>query len=95
SLGWSVWAVLLVLGICMYIAMPVTESHIITHAPQRYRSTILGIYYAASRGGVGLSLPVMGFLADRYGFETSFTVAGAVMVGVALVCSVSLWRNRS
>jgi DHA1 family purine base/nucleoside efflux pump-like MFS transporter len=95
SLGWSVWAVLLILGICMYIAMPVTESHIITHAPPHRRSTVLGIYYAASRGGIGLSLPVMGILADRYGFETSFFIAGGVMLGVAVICSLILLRNRS
>jgi MFS family permease len=95
SLGWSIWLILLVLGLCMYIAMPVTESHIITHTPQHRRSTVLGIYYAASRGGVGLSLPVMGFLADRYGFETSFTVAGMVMLGVAIISSLLILRNRS
>jgi len=95
SLGWSVWAVLLILGICMYIAMPVTESHIITHAPPHRRSTVLGIYYAVSRGGIGLSLPAMGFLADRYGFETSFTVAGSIMLGVAVICSLLILRNRS
>jgi len=94
SLGWSIWLVLLVLGICMYIAMPVTEAYIITHAPQHRRSTILGIYYFASRGGIGVILPVVGILADSYGFETSFTIAGGVMLGVALICSVFLWRSR-
>jgi len=94
SLGWSIWLVLLVLGVCMYIAMPVTESHIITHAPPHRRSTVLGIYYAASRGGIGLSLPVMGILADRYGFETSFTIAGAIMLGVAIIGSLLILRNR-
>jgi len=94
SLGWSIWLVLLVLGICMYIAMPVTEAHIITHAPQHRRSTILGIYYFASRGGIGLSLPALGILAASYGFAPSFTIAGAVMLGVALICSVFLWRSR-
>lgn len=94
SLGWSIWLVLLLLGMCMYIAMPITESQIITHAPQCYRSTVLGVYYFASRGGIGLSAPVLGFSADRYGFGTSFTVAGAMMVGVALVCTAFLLRNR-
>jgi MFS family permease len=41
SLGWSIWLVLLVLGICMYIAMPITESHIISHVPPHRRSTVL------------------------------------------------------
>jgi FSR family fosmidomycin resistance protein-like MFS transporter len=94
SLGWSIWLVLLLIGMCMYIGMPVTESHIITHAPTRYRSTVLGVYYFASRGGIGLSAPVLGFIADRYGFAISFTAAGAVMTAVALVCTFFLLRNR-
>jgi MFS family permease len=94
SLGWSIWLVLLLLGMCMYLSMPVTELQIISRAPARYRSTILGVYYFASRGGIGLSAPVLGFIADKYGFATSFTVAGAVMAGTALVCTFFLLRNR-
>ncbi len=94
SLGWSVWAVLLVLGICMYIAMPVTESHIITHSPPHRRATVLGVYYFASRGGIGLSTLVVGILADSYGFATIFSFAGGIMLGVAIICSLFLWRSR-
>jgi len=94
SLGWSVWAVLLLLGICMYIAMPVTESHIITHSSPHRRSTVLGVYYFASRGGIGISTLVVGTLADSYGFATIFTAAGAIMLGVAILCSLVLLRNR-
>jgi MFS family permease len=94
SLGWSIWLVLLLLGICMYIAMPITESHIITHVPQHRRSTVLGIYYFASRGGIGLSLPVAGILADNYGFETTFSILAAVITGVAIICSLLILRNR-
>jgi FSR family fosmidomycin resistance protein-like MFS transporter len=94
SLGWSVWAVLLLLGICMYISMPVAESHIITHSPPHRRSTVLGVYYFASRGGIGLSTLVVGTLADSYGFATIFTAIGAIMLGVALICAFFLWRNR-
>jgi FSR family fosmidomycin resistance protein-like MFS transporter len=95
SLGWSIWAILLVLGICMYIAMPVTESHVITHAPPHRRSTVLGIYYFASRGGIGLSTLVIGTLADSYGFATIFTYTGGIMLGVAIICSALVLRNRS
>jgi MFS family permease len=94
SLGWSIWLVLLVLGICMYIVMPVTESHVITHSPPHRRSTILGTYYFVSRGGIGLSTPLLGILADHYGFATSFTVAGGIMLGVAVICSLWILRNR-
>jgi predicted MFS family arabinose efflux permease len=94
SLGWSIWVVLLVLGVCMYIVMPVTESHIITHSPPHRRATVLGVYYFVSRGGIGLSTPIIGILADHYGFATSFTVAGGIMLGVAVICSLWILKNR-
>ena len=94
SLGWSVWLVLLAIGICMYMVMPVTEAYIITHAPERRRSTVLGIYYFASRGGAGLIIPVVGYLADRFSFATSFTTMGGVVLGTALICSVFLRGSR-
>jgi len=94
SLGWSIWLLLLVIGICMYMAMPVTEAYIITNAPERRRSTVLGIYYFASRGGIGLTIPAVGILADRFGFATSFTIVGGMMLGVAIICSAFLWRRQ-
>ena len=94
SLGWSIWLVLLAIGICMYIAMPVTEAYIITHAPEHRRSTVLGVYYFASRGGVGLIILAVGYLADRFSFETSFSMVGGAVLGVALICSVFLWGRR-
>lgn len=94
SLGWSVWLVLFVLGICMYIGLPVTEAHIITHTPERRRSTVLGIYYFASRGGIGVITPVVGYLADRFGFDTSFTIVGGALLGIVLICSAFLWGSR-
>ncbi len=94
SLGWSIWLVLLVLGICMYIAMPVTEFHIIAHSPPHRRATVLGVYYFASRGGIGLSTLVVGILADSYGLATIFSFAGGIMLGVAVICALALLRNR-
>jgi len=94
SLDWSIWAVLLLLGTCMYTGMPVTEAYIITHAPERRRSTILGIYYFASRGGMGLVIPALGYIADHYSFATSFTVAGGAALGIAIICSAFLWGRR-
>lgn len=94
SLGWSIWAVLLILGICMYIAMPVTEFHIITHSPPHRRATVLGVYYFASRGGIGLSTLVLGTLADSYGFATIFSFVGGIMLGIAIICALLILRNR-
>ena len=84
----------LVMGTCQYIGMPVSEAYIISHTSERNRSTILGIYYFASRGGPGIIMPALGYLIDRFGFRTSFTAVGAVMLAVTLLCSVLLWGSR-
>jgi FSR family fosmidomycin resistance protein-like MFS transporter len=94
SLGWSIWLILLVLGMCMYIVMPVTESHIITHSPPHRRATILGTYYFLSRGGIGVSSPLLGILADHHGFATTFSVAGGILLGVTVISALLIWRNR-
>jgi len=94
SFGWSICIVLLVIGACMYIGMPVSEAYIISHTSERNRSTILGVYYTASRGGSGLIIPVMGYLIDRFDFNTAFTVVSAALLAVTLVCSMFLWGSR-
>ena len=93
SLGWTIWLILLVLGACQYVGMPVSESYVISHSPQRSRSTILGFYYFASRGGPGLLMPAMGWLTDNYSFGTSFMVVGAGMLAVAVICSFLLLKR--
>jgi len=92
--GWSVWAVLLLLGASMYVALPITEAYIIAHAPQRHRSTILGIYYFASRGGIGLATPLVGYFADSYSFATSFAIMGGATLVIVLACTAFLWGSR-
>ncbi len=92
SLG--VGALLLIIGIVMYIRMPASEAYIIGQAPERHRSMIYGIYYSAGMEGSAILTPVMGSLIDRFGFYSTFTVAGVVLVVVTLVCSVFLWGRR-
>ncbi|UCB47049.1 MAG: MFS transporter [Spirochaetota bacterium] len=94
SLGVSVSAILLLLGMTQYMSMPVTEVYVINHAPKKNRSTILGIYYFASRGGPGLLAPVMGYIIDRYSFSTAFLFTGAVMGTVGVICSVIILLTR-
>ena len=94
SPGWSVSVVLLVMGACMYIGMPVTESYVISHVPEGKRSTVLGFYYFASRGGPGLVAPALGFLIDKFGFGTGFTVVGAAALAIMLCCAPFLWGSR-
>ncbi len=88
SLG--IGALLLIIGIMMYIRMPASESYIIGQAPERYRSMIYGIYYSAGIEGGAVLTPVTGYLIDRFGFYSSFTIAAIAIVTVTLICSVFL-----
>jgi MFS family permease len=77
----------------MYLGMPVVEAYIISHTSERRRSTVLGIYYFGSRGGPAIA-PVIGYLIDHYGFYTGFSVMGATMIAVTLICTIFLWGSR-
>lgn len=92
--GGSIFAVLLIIGMSMFIRMPASEAYIVSQTSERNRSTILGLYYFSSRGGPGLVMPVMGYLFDQYGFYTTFTIVGATMAAVTIGCSIFLWRSR-
>ena len=94
SLGVSISAILLLLGMTQYMSMPVTEVYLISHAPKKNRSTMLGVYYCASRGGPGLLAPVMGYLIDHYSFSTAYLFAGAVMGIIGVICTVIILLAR-
>ena len=92
SLG--IGALLLIIGIVLYIRMPTSEAYIIGQAPERHRSMIYGIYYSAGMEGGAVLTPVMGFFIDRFGFYSSFTIASIAVVAMTLVCSVFLWGKQ-
>ena len=94
SYGWSICVLLLVLGTAMHVSMPVTEAYIISHAPERYRSTILGIYYFGSRGGPGVIIPVIGYLIDQFSFYPTYVIVGATMFAVTLGCFIFLRKGQ-
>ena len=92
--GIGIGALLLLIGIIMYIRMPVSEAYIVGRTPERHRSTIMGIYYFSSMEAGGVLAPIMGSFIDQFGFYPSFTIAAAVIVTVTLICSVFLWGSR-
>jgi len=93
--GIGIAALLIFIGVFLYVRMPVSESYILGQVPERNRSTILGIYYLSSMEGGGILTPVMGNLIDNFGFSTSFSLAGATVLGMTLLCSFFLWGDRS
>jgi MFS family permease len=94
SFGWSIYAVMTLIGMSMYLLMPTSEAYIISHTPEHRRSTILGIYYFGSRGGPGIVAPVLGYLIDRLGFNHAFAIAGALILILTLICSIFLRGSR-
>ena len=91
---WGIVVLLLVMGITIYVRMPVSEAYIVGRTSGRQSSTVLGIYFFGNMEGGGVLTPIMGYLIDQYGFSVSFTMAGAVVVVVTLVCSIFLWGSR-
>lgn len=97
SLGthwWLLPLILLGMGTCMYVAMPVTESYVISNSSTHNRSTIIGIYYFASRGGPSILLPIIGNLINRFSFSVAFTTVGVALFAIALICSLMLWGTK-
>jgi MFS family permease len=94
SLGVSISVLLLLLGMTQYMSMPVTEAFLLTYLPKRTRSTMLGTYYFASRGGPGLLAPLMGYLIDNHSFGAAYLAAGAGMGLIGVVSTVIIVLNR-
>ena len=92
--GLGVSAVMVAIGMIAYTIMPVSEAYIIGQTPEHYRSTIFGIYYFCSMEAGGVLTPGLGYLIDQFGFYPSFTIVGAALVAVTLVCSIFLRGGR-
>jgi MFS family permease len=92
--GLGVYALLLLVGVSVYLRMPVAEAYIIRQTTARNRSTIYGIYYFVQMETGAVFAPLMGRLIDSLGFQSSFTIASIVAVATTLICSVFLWGSK-
>ena len=91
---WGIFILLQLLGIIIYVRMPVSESYIIRHTSPRNRSTVLGIYFFGIMEGGGLLTPLAGHLIDHYGFPASFTISGSLLLVVTFICAFLLRGSR-
>ena len=92
--GLGIGAVLLFIGVVMYVRMPSSEAYIIGQTTVRRRSTVLGIYYFTAMEAGAVFAPIMGFLIDRFGFHTSFSIGSIAVMVVTVICAGFLWRSR-
>ena len=83
-----------ILGVTMFIRLPVSEAYIIGQTAERNRSTIYGIYYFSMTETSAVFAPLMGLIIDRFGFYTGFNIASVAIVIVVLACSAFLWGSR-
>jgi MFS family permease len=88
-------ALMVAIGIVSTTRTLTSESYIAGNTPERRRATVLGLYFFAGTEVSGLLTPVLGTLIDRFGFYSSFTIAGASMAAVVVVCSLLLWKYRN
>jgi FSR family fosmidomycin resistance protein-like MFS transporter len=91
---WGIYTLFLIIGMTIYVRMPVSEAYIVGRTSERRRSSVLGIYFFGNMEGGGVLTPVMGYLIDHFGFYAGFTVAGAAVLAVTLVCAAFLWGGR-
>jgi MFS family permease len=92
--GPGFWAMLVVIGLINSVRMPTSEAYLASKTSQRHRSTILGIYFFTGREIGGILAPIVGYLIDQFGFNSSFNIISMALVIITLVCSVFLWGNR-
>jgi MFS family permease len=74
----------------IYVRMPVSESYILAHTPERRRSAVLGVYFFAGMEGGGILTPFVGYLIDHLGFFMTYTLGAAILVVATSVCGVLL-----
>ena len=91
--AFGVGCLLFVMGVCNYVRTPVSETYLVGQTTNRNRSTVLGAYYFSTYEGGGVLTPVMGLLIDLYGFDASFTMAGAALLLLFFACWIRL-RGR-
>jgi len=92
--GLGIGALLMGIGMAMFIRIPVSEAYLMSRVPKHRRSTVYGIFYFSSQESGAVLAPVMGYLIDHFGFYTSFTAASIATVAVTLICGVLLWGSR-
>ena len=77
----------------MSMRAPTAEAYLVNETPEKYRSTIFGIYYFSGMEVGALLTPAMGALIDRVGFTTGFTIASISAFVITALCSV-FFRRR-
>ncbi|MFC1911913.1 MFS transporter [Chloroflexota bacterium] len=93
--GPGINALLVIIGVIIYVNTAVTQAYVANQSPARHRSTVLGFYFFGAMEGSSVITPLIGYLFDKLGFSSSFTIIGAAIFAIALVSSLILWARRN
>ena len=94
SYGFGIYVVLAAIGTVTAFSTIVAQAYIVDQTPAKHRSTVLGFYFFGSMEGTGVLTPALGYLIDRLGFHTSFTIGSVAILVTLVVCSSILWLSR-
>ncbi len=86
---------LVILGMTNSMRGPVAEAYLIDRTNPSYRSTVLGIYYFGNMEGSGVMMPLLGYLIERFSFQTTFSIAAIVTLALALLFSLLFWQQQN
>ncbi|MEE8419860.1 MAG: MFS transporter [Dehalococcoidales bacterium] len=95
SYGIGTGALLVIIGIVIYINTTSAQAFIVDNTPSRKRSTMLGVYFFGTMEGNGILTPVIGYLIDRFGFYTSFGLTSGSVLAVTLAGFLFFLANRN
>jgi predicted MFS family arabinose efflux permease len=90
---WFVIPLLVLMGVMMFTVMPVSEHYIISQTTEKNRSTVLGVYFAASRGGSGFLTLGLGYLIKATDYHPTFAIAGILLFAVVALCGLMAWLS--
>lgn len=93
--GFGMGALLVIIGIIVYLNTTSAQAFIIDNTPIRKRSTMLGIYFFGTMEGNGVLTPAIGYLIDRFGFYTSFNLVSVSVLAVTLAGFLFFLANRN
>jgi MFS family permease len=94
SLGPSLYILLFFHGLNMAMRMPVTEVFIMSQAPAKHRSKIFGVYYSTMQYTGAIFVLPGGYLLEKFGFDTMFTVAAIGITAVAIITALFIWDAK-
>ncbi len=92
--GFGTVVVLVLIGTVTAFSTIVAQAYIVDQAPAKNRSTMLGFYFFGSLEGTGVLTPLLGYLVDQFGFNTSFTISSVAIMATLVVCASILWLSR-